>query len=236
VERDVAPGDRLAAALAELDATERGFLLGISLLAGGDPQHPPVAVLAGAAGGRCRRAAAALHELPRAERLRWAGVLAREALAPVPPAIDEVHPEWLRRILEAESDDVVRLVAVDGPPALSGAAAAVLADRGAGGAAAPPAPAGALAEAVVELRRAVLAPIVPVPPLPAGVVPERRARLLLARPPADLAAEVGTPEQARGLGVALADAEEGDLLLALAQRLPLALARALLAGGPDGRS
>jgi|GEM_PF-2879855 len=223
------------AALASLDAVERGFVLG-ALLLGAAEDAGLTAPLLPPSRERCAAALAALAALPRAERIRLTGAMARDAMAPLPAGIEAVHPEQLAAALAGESPATVALVARGAPRALR----AALLEAG-GGQPDPEATGDALASAlesgaldpsmVTELQRAALAPIVALPPRGDG--PSERPALAMAH--------LGTPallvEAAEGgaaaLGRRLSNAEgdglgTAELLLALAQRLPPNLGRALL--------
>jgi len=220
------------ASLAALDAVERGFVLGALLLGTADDAEAAAPLLPPSR----ERCATALAALPRAERLRLTGAMAREAMAPLPAGLEAVHPEQLAALLAGESAATTSLVARAAPPPLR---AALL--RAGGGAhdaeAAADVVAGALASGhldpslVAELQRAALAPIAALPPR-AERAPERAALALVHRPAAALLAEMADGDPA-DLGRRLSDDEgEGlgaaDLLLAIAQRLPAAAGRRFL--------
>jgi len=223
------------ATLSSLDAVERGFVLGALLLGTADD--------AGAAGSllppsreRCTAALAALGALPRAERLRLTGAMAREAMAPLPAGLEAVHPEQLAAALAGESPATISLVARAAPPAARAAllkaggverdaetAADVVAGAQAAGLLEP--------SLVAELQRAALAPLAALPPRPEGTC--QRAALALAHLPAAALLVETAQDGAAQLGRRLAEAEgEGlgaaDLLLAIAQRLPVAVGLTLL--------
>ena len=223
------------APLASLDAVERGFVLGALLLGTADdagvtaPLPPP-------SRERCAAALAALAALPRAERIRLTGAMARDAMAPLPAGIEAVHPEQLAAALAGESTATVSLVARGAPRALR---AALLQAGGAehdpeatGDLMAGALEAGALDPSLVtELQRAALAPIAALPPRGDGPI-QRRALALLHQGPVALLAEAAeggaallgrrlSEDEGEGLGTA-------DVLLALAQRLPPNLGRVLL--------
>src|SRR3569623_957762 len=87
------------ATLSSLDAVERGCVLGALLLgtavdAGAAASRPPPSR------ERCAAALAALGALPRAERLRLTGGMAREAMAPLPAGLEAVPPEPLAAALD----------------------------------------------------------------------------------------------------------------------------------------
>jgi hypothetical protein len=246
-------------ALAELDAQERGFVLGC-LVAGRPDASDTVAALPSPSRERCAEALAAFRALPRAERVYLTGVLAREALAPLPAGIENVHPDHLQRALAPESSTTIWLVGRHGPAGLRTAAELVLARRGELASIESAIPARVATDVVADLQRAALASIVSVPALPPGVTPQRAARRLAALSPAALIVEV-TTEGADVLGLSLRGADEtvvqraaaragvrslgarlareegagphaafdADLLRAVAQRLPGPLADELLA-------
>jgi hypothetical protein len=186
--------------LADLDGAERGLVLG--LLAGGsDGGTSTAGVVAEPVGDRCADALKAIAMRPRAERVRLMGALAREALSPLPAGIERIHPDVLRRALEFESADTIRLIAAGATPTLRIAANAVLAARGDADQIESHAPVaktlwgawaadaatddtdGDRTNATAELRRAVLSAIVAVPHLPPDVRPKRLGLRLLALPP-----------------------------------------------------
>jgi len=223
------------AALASLDAVERGFVLGALLLGSAD-EGGSTAALVPPSRERCAAALAALRALPRPERLRLTGAMAREAMAPLPPGLETVHPEQLAAALAGESPATVSLVARAAPRALR---AALLKAGGAGNdaEAVPDVVEGALASGTLdpsllaELQRAALAPIAALPPR-SEATPERRALELVHLSAPALLAEV-QQTGAAPLGRQLAATEgEGlgsaDLLLAIAQRLPRSVAAVFL--------
>ncbi len=213
------------AQLADLDAADRGFVLGV-LIAGTADAGDSAAVLALAspAGERCADAIRTIAALPRPERMRLLGLFAREALAPLPAGIEDVHPDALREVLRDESVETIRLITANGPSVLRAVGAAVIALRGAEeetlnqgdqaqqrdqkSGTAP-------ADAVADLQRAVLAPIVAVPPLPPGVEPRRFGRKLTALAPAALLTAL-TGAGADLLGASLRGADEETLKRAAA--------------------
>jgi hypothetical protein len=246
--------DAFEVALAELDAVERGCLLAVALGVGGDAEAV-LAALDGPAGARVVRAWQVLLGEGQAARARQVAKLAADALEILPAGLADVHPDWLSLILEAETPEIVALVATgaDGPPSLRALGEGLLEKNG--GVAGAGAVAGVPAPIAAEVRRGVLAPIVAVPALPDGVRPARWAVRLLARSGSALldelraaaaALEAGTAPAARSarsgaasgetrdragaraVGVRMADEEEEDLALAAAQRLPLALGEELL--------
>jgi len=223
------------AALASLDAVERGFVLGALLLGTAD-QGGAAAALLPPSRERCASALAALRGLPRAERLRLTGAMAREAMAPLPSGLETVHPEQLAAALAGESAATVSLVARAAPQALR---AALLQAGGAehDAEAAPEVVAGALASGsldpslVAELQRAALAPIAALPPRSEGTPARRALELVHLSAPALLAqvAQAGAASLARELAAAEgAGLGTADLLLAIAQRLPPTVAAVFL--------
>lgn len=256
----------LALLVADLDAGERGFVLGrLSTMRGmrgeSDGADCP---LAGAAGRRCAEAMERIEALPRPDRFRLMNGLAREALAPIPAGTEHVHPDTLRALLEAESTATIRLlvapVGPNTPPALLAAAATILAERGvepdqpdAASADGSAAAAGGNA-AVDEIRRAVLAPLIPVPVRPPGAGTPARMGLAwtaldgpqllgqLTRTgmkvsgarPADGAGGGPSLESLRRMGAsalgAMLATDDPSQVEAIAQRLPADLAQRLRAG------
>jgi len=117
--------------VAELDATERGYVLGRLAIAGPDGDIA-TSVLTGAAGARCAEVLGRIAALGRTHRLRLMDRLAREVLLPVPAGIEQVHPDAWPPILEPESSETIRLIAADdAPPVLRTSAQAILAVRAA---------------------------------------------------------------------------------------------------------
>lgn len=163
------PPDPLAL-VAELDATERGFVLGRLATLGLDPGAPP-APLAEPSGQRCARALAQIAALERSARLDLMKLLAREVVSATPAGSEHIHAHTLAQALATESTDTLRLIARapagGAPAALRAAALAVVAERRGAGAAAEPDdgadPEQAPAETIAELVRSVLAAIDPVP-------------------------------------------------------------------------
>jgi hypothetical protein len=170
--------------VSDLDALERGFLLGV-LVAGGTDQRDVALSLMGPSADRCADAVQKMLTLPRADRVRHIGALAREALEPVPAGIHNVHPEILRALLDAESSDTIRLIATNAPSIVQAAATATLANRSDDPAteshAAAPAP-----DVISDLQRAVFAPIFAVPTASLDQRPQRWALRLLHLAPAEL--------------------------------------------------
>ncbi|MBC8132420.1 MAG: hypothetical protein H7X95_05510 [Deltaproteobacteria bacterium] len=214
--------------LAALDAEERGFVLGMLLRADAQEQEPAPAIdapvppiPAAPSAARCDEAIAMVVALPRTERLRVMGVLAREALAPWPPGIENVHHDVLCDVLQAESTAVVRQMAAGGGPnAVRRAAEAELMRRRDGNTTGEPADndlllSSATQAALVDLQRAVLVSIVPVPPAPLGTTLHRLGRRLAVLTPSALLTEV-TDAGADLLGTSLRGADADALKRAIA--------------------
>ena len=251
-------------ALTELDAVERGFVLG-ALLAGAADDPTFVGALRGASRERCGRTLQAVAALTREDRVRLTGLLAREARATWPAGIEDVHPDHLRAILDDESTAIVRLVEGNAPASLRAALAARLVAPhqpewrdGAGPQARPEAP--AAAEGVDpdlrrEVQRSVFAGIAEVAPPWRDLAPGRWSRQVSLLAPTALLALVSAcgaqvasageaPERAaqrgaRTVGARLAHDNRlglgaADEVMAVAQRLPRFLADALLAAAREG--
>lgn len=139
-------------AFAELDAVERGFVLGAALL--GDLasfQH-----LAEPARARCAAACHALGERPREERIAAVAGLAAGGLA----GLERVHPSWIEEVLGKEPTSLVLALSEGLPASVRAAAAAVLERRDdAPGDAAPASPDEIVPDLRAELQRAVLGPL-----------------------------------------------------------------------------
>ncbi len=208
------PGAPDDSVLADLDATERGFVLG-QLLGAENKPGATETNLAEPAATRCREAVQAIAELPRPERVRWIGLLAREALAPLPTGIEDVAEDILCEALTFESASTIRVVAAQGPPTLQQAAVAVLqrrartatdeGDRGG--------PDALAADAVADIQRAVMTRIVPVPRVAKGASVVRLGRKLATLRLPALLAELAVAG-AELLGVSLRGAD--DIMLKLA--------------------
>ncbi|MES1204689.1 MAG: hypothetical protein ABUS79_02010 [Pseudomonadota bacterium] len=162
-----------AAALAgldDLDDMERGFVLGILALGGDEPEGAALALTAPAA-TRCQAAVRTLGSLGRAERIQVTELWGRAALAAIPAGMEDAGAETLATVLAAESDDTIRLVTRDAPPALREAGARVLAARalpeahlrsmppGIDGVSSPDSDEDVDARTISELQRAVLSSI-----------------------------------------------------------------------------
>jgi hypothetical protein len=198
---------------------------------------------------RCAHALAAIAALPRAERVRVTGVLARDSRAVVPSGIERVHTDHLREALDAESPPLVRRLQStwhpDIPAAIRTVTARWSAEQSEPEPEGTPPPGDADPELLTDVQRSVFAGLAEVPPPWQEATPRRSSRQLTLMEPAALLSLVAvdenaaTPEvryqRARDLGGRLAGEEAGGLgaaaqLLAVAQRLPAALGRALLAG------
>jgi hypothetical protein len=171
-----APADLLAL-VAELDATERGFVLGRLATLGLDP-GAPAAPLAEPSGPRCAQALTRIAQLERPVRLSLMKLLAREVVSATPAGSAHIHPDTLGRALAAESTDTLRVIlgapAGSVPRTIREAARAVVAARADGRTAAeggvpaivpselPSDWNGVPSETIAELLRSVLAAIVPV--------------------------------------------------------------------------
>ena len=109
----------------------------------------------------CRAALAALGAMDRAERAHAIAGLLRQARAPVPDGIENVHPGWLRAALESEVTPILRAIVAGLPPEVGAVAREIIAARGEGDAAEETP---AIADApLAELRRAAFAMLVPMP-------------------------------------------------------------------------
>jgi hypothetical protein len=163
------------AAVEGLSADEQGAVLGLAR-AGASPQA--AARLEGAAGVRCRTALEALAGLPEGARAAELVALAGLVTAPVPAGLERVHPGWLRRALQDESEPVLRAVA-DGLPAEVGRVVdEILGGRGED--LGPPrfAPA---ASVIADLRRILFSGLVPMPADGSGqAIPLARALCALS--------------------------------------------------------
>lgn len=265
----------LALLVADLDAGERGFVLGrLSTMRGeGVVAESP---LAGEAGRRCAEAMERIEALPRTERLRLMNALAGEALAPFPAGLEHVHPDTLRALLAEESAATIRLLAAgaDAPAVLRETAEQVLAERAVGPGEADPTcvdepPVAQNGDgdgerpALEEIRRAVLAPVIPVPVRPSAAVAPERLGLALAAldgpqlldqltraglkisgaPPAEGTGGDPSVESLRRRGASalgsLLRTDDPAQVEVMAQRLPADLAQRLRAGASgaaDARS
>jgi hypothetical protein len=199
-----------AAVIAEVEslaADERGVVLG--LVASG-AEAAAAARLAGPGRERCVSALAALARLPEDGRDAVRASLASALLAPLPEGLDQVHPGWIRRVLERESSGIVRAVARALPEPVRSVAAELLGARGESVAAPSPVPEGSVLEA---LRRGLFADLAPMPGAAGASTP--LARRLCALPSPALLEEVDR-RGASALGLALAGAADAVLARAAA--------------------
>jgi hypothetical protein len=139
-----------------LAADERGVVFG--LLRGGEAASG----LAGRSGERCRAALAAVRALPPDGRAAERAALAAEIAAPLPAGLSRVHPGWLRRVLEAESSDVVRAAARGAPAGVARIAADILEVRD------EPPRRSLGGPRVADVQRAVFAALAPMPAAGSG--------------------------------------------------------------------
>jgi hypothetical protein len=204
------------AALSELDATERGFVLGLLLLGAAD-NDDATAPLLPPSRERCAEALAALRALPRGERLRATGAMARDAMAPLPAGIENVAVEQLRVALGGESAQTLALVAHETPAGVKAAARDLLAMMNSAGAAERAVDASVDSSLVAEVQRAALAAIVAVPPVSAAALPDRWDLRLAALSAAACLAEV-TVAGARCLGFSLRG-EDATIISRAARRV-----------------
>jgi len=244
----------LAQALTELDGLERGFVLG-ALLAGAGDDPAFATSLPVPSRERCQQALAAIGALPRADRVRVTGVLAREARAVLPAGIQSVHSDHLRAALDEESLMLVRRLQSswddDVPEAIRDATATWIAEQPAELEAEGPATTALPLrepdlELLTDVQRSVFAGLAEVPPPWQDAAPRRWSRQLTLMAPAALLSLVTGADsrtasleapllRARDIGARLAR-EEADGLgaaaqaLAVAQRLPAPLGQALLEG------
>jgi len=233
-------------ALTELDGLERGFVLGALLVGAGD--EPSFAAgLPAASRERCAHALATIAALPRVERVRVTGRLAREARGVAPAGIESVHPEHVRAALDAESPALVRRLQSgwdrDVPAAIRATTARWVAEQSEPEPEAVAAPAEGDPELLADVQRSVFAGLADVPPPWNEATPHRWSRQLTLMEPASLLSlvagdgEPAAPEaqrqRMRDLGARLAREEADGLgtaaqVLAVAQRLPAPLGAALL--------
>jgi hypothetical protein len=196
----------------DLHAEERGFLLGLSLLAMGD------AALSRLVGRRrqvCGKAWQALRALPRADRAALLAGWIVEANTPFPCGMERLHPSWLVDTVASEPVDLwpALLCGLPGVEAVlaqlpQSCGASAIAKEGEGW---PP-------ESVAEIQRCVFARLAPLCVAPAGQVGAGLCRLGCE----ELLAEV--THQGAVLRQELR--AEGDASLwAVAGRLPATLGR-----------
>jgi hypothetical protein len=193
-------------AVEALSADEKGAVLGLARAGVG------ATTLAGAAGLRCGAALAALGAADEATRAGTLEALAAVVAAPVPAGLERVHPGWIRRALEGERSEIVRAVVAGLPAGVRAAADELLRAREDA-----PAPrwAAASGPALDELRRAVFAPLVPMPVGPGAAARMPRAHALCALAPAALVDELDR-RGAETIGRALAGAPAEALARAAA--------------------
>lgn len=278
------PFEDADAILGELDAAERGFVLGVLLSGAG---ATTTSALEPPSRERCADALGAIGRLARAPRVRLTHALAHDVVPAVPAGIEEVDPSYLRAILDDEAPAIVALMSRDAPPALQAAVAASLAARaiaggspadrdtepdadadtdpdlpaafvpGARGGAgqdprpgeagvAPPAtlvmssaardlnavPQGdreVSPDLLAELRRAVLAKVVTVPPAAPGALPRSWIRRLATLPASELVSHLAR-QGAEVVGLSL-QGSSGELLLRSAALVGPPFAEWMLAAG-----
>jgi hypothetical protein len=195
------------AAVEALSIDEKGAVLGLAGAGAG-----AVARLEGDTGARCRVALAALAALDDEARAAEVAALRAELAAPVPAGVDRVHPGWLRRALEGERAEIVLAAATGQAAPVREAAADLLRAREE---VASSRWAHAAGPALVELRRALFAGLVPMPVGAGGEARMPRAHALCALPATALAAEIDR-RGAETLGTALAGAPAEALARAAA--------------------
>ncbi len=139
--------------LTALEAAERGFVLGSTVLGLGPDG---AGVLAAPARDRCAAALKALARGPREQKAARIGQLARELSAPFPQSVEMVHPSWLVKPLAAEPSDFLPALVVGAPPGVRHAVGEVMQARGEGE---PDIPATLTTELAAELRRVIFAPL-----------------------------------------------------------------------------
>lgn len=225
----------LESLFAELDAGERGFLVGLFSVAAAE-RAGVVAALAPPEAIRCGRVLSALELLPRPDRAEVLARLAREVVAVFPAGVQHVHASWLQERLVRESPPVLQLLADNPscPPPLRNLVHAILSDAPSSSSSSPP----DLAfsdRAAAELCGAALSDIVPTPSSTreggAATVPTRLALRLVALDPKVFARELRSFGGPRALGRRLRAEEDTDSpIIAVAQRLPIDQGRELLDG------
>ncbi|HXU05981.1 MAG TPA: hypothetical protein VN903_33735 [Polyangia bacterium] len=215
-------------AVAALSLEEKGLVLGAVLA-----RTPPAELEArsgGGSGARCAAALAALAGEPRAARAAAIAALTALVRAPVPAGIESIHPDWLRERLEREPSPVVRAVTADLPEEVRRVAAEVVRARGDDAREVARDSDGA-GPGATALQRVVFAGLVPLAGAGAPTTPIARE---LAALPADAIVRAIETRGAEAMARALLEAEGPAALAAIAQRLPIALGRRLLAAGDVG--
>jgi hypothetical protein len=171
--------------------------------------HVTGLALAPPSGERCAEVLVAIAALGRADRIWLTTHLAREALAPIPPGIENVHPDTLCGALRAESSETIHLIATDAPPVVRKASADALRARD-GEEPAARQSSTVSPEVVADLQRAVLGAIVAVPARSADLRSKRWAYRLVTLPAEEILAEViGTGADL--LGTSLRGADDATL-------------------------
>jgi hypothetical protein len=212
-------------AVEALAADEQGALLGLIL---GGAGAPAAVRLGGRAGGRCAGALEAYAELSEAEAAAARATLVASLEAPVPAGVEQVHPGWLRRVLEGEPGAIIRAVTRGLPAEVGRVAEEILRGRGDDARAASPVPEG---PALADLRRSLFAALAPMPTdATAGAMP--LARALCARGPTALVDELDR-RGAVTLGLALAGAPDAVVARAAAG-VGEPLARVVMASAKGG--
>jgi hypothetical protein len=118
------------AIVGELDAAERGFVLGVLLHGGEEGGAAAIAAaLESPSRERCADALTAIWRLARAPRVRLTRALAHDVVPAFPAGIDEVDPSYLRAILDDEAPAIVGLLSRDAPPVVQAAITASLSRR-----------------------------------------------------------------------------------------------------------
>jgi hypothetical protein len=96
--------------LEELSTLEQGLVLAALLDPREDVSGPLERVTATPSGQRCVDAYNALRDRGASQRRRAALSLSRRLFSPVPAHLDQVHPSWLRQLLERQHPKVAQLV------------------------------------------------------------------------------------------------------------------------------
>lgn len=151
--------------LGGLSALASGCLLTLALGGGaggeGAGEVRALGSLAEPDAAACRAGLAALGAMDRGDRARVIAGLLRRARAPVPDGIENVHPGWLRAVLEGEATPILRAL-IDGlPPEIGAVAREIIEARGDGDA--PESTRAIAEEPLAELRRAAFSSLVPMP-------------------------------------------------------------------------